>query len=230
MAGAILSVLSNVLIVVVTTALVLFEATELGTKLQVAFGHSDGSSWVATAGDKVQRYLAIKTVFSLITGVLLGCWTAALGLDFAVLWGLIAFVFNFVPALGSIVAAVPPVLLALLTLGPGHALAIAVGYIVVNVSIGNFFEPRLLGRRLGLSPFVVIASLLFWGYIWGPAGMLIGVPMTVILKLVLESSPQTRWLAVLLGGADEAAALVDTQQGVEVMPEEEPEPRISASS
>jgi len=214
MASAIISVLSNVLIVVLTTSLLLLEATELGTKVKVAFGETGGTSWVERAGDKVQRYLVIKSAFSVLTGLLVAAFTAALGLDLPVLWGLIAFVFNFVPAVGSIFAAVPAVVLALVSLGPGHALVATLGYVVVNVAIGNFIEPRLLGRRLGLSPFVVVACLLFWGYVWGPAGMLIGVPLTVIFKLVLETSPQTRWLAVLLGGADEAVAL-DAPEGQE---------------
>lgn len=204
-ASAVVGVLSNVVIVVVTTAILLLEATELGTKLEAAFGH--GSGWIRAAGERVQRYLALKTVISVATGVILGLWTAACGLEFAVLWGLIAFVFNFVPAVGSIIAAIAPVSLALVELGPGRALAVGIGFAVVNVTIGNLLEPRIMGRRLGLSPFVVVVSLFFWGYVWGPGGMLIAVPLTVIGKLLLETSPNTRWLAVLLGGADEAGSM-----------------------
>ncbi|RME29175.1 MAG: AI-2E family transporter, partial [Deltaproteobacteria bacterium] len=202
--AAVLNVASNLLIVLVTTAILLLEATEIGTKLRVAFRDRGGAEWIEVAAENVQRYLALKTVFSLATGVLLGFWTAAWGLDYAVLWGLIAFVLNFVPAIGSIVAAVAPVTLALVLYSPGHAVAVAAGYLAVNVSIGNFIEPRIMGRRLGLSPFVVILSLFFWGYVWGPGGMLVGVPLTVIAKLLLETSPQTRWIAVLLGDADDA--------------------------
>lgn len=206
MATAIVGVAGNLLLVVITTAILLLEATEMGIKLRVAFAERGGSDWVKVAADNVQRYLALKTVFSLVTGVLLGIWTAAWGLDFPVLWGLIAFVLNFVPAIGSIVAAVPPVALALVQLGPAEALAVSLGYLAVNVTIGNFLEPRVMGRRLGLSPFVVILSLIFWGYVWGPGGMLVGVPLTVIAKLLLETSPQTHWIAVLLGDADDARA------------------------
>ncbi|NOY25586.1 MAG: AI-2E family transporter, partial [Oligoflexia bacterium] len=184
-AGAILGLLSNVIIIVVTTAIVLLEATELGRKIEVAFGREGG--WVNAVGERVQRYLAIKTVMSMLMGVLLGAWTAGFGLEFAVLWGLIAFVFNFIPAFGAFIAAVPPVALALVELGPGTAAVIALGYVVVHVAIGSLLEPRIMGRRLGLSPFVVVVSLFFWGYVWGPGGMLIAVPLTVIGKLVLES-------------------------------------------
>ncbi len=205
--AAILSIASNLLIVLVTTAILLLEATEIGTKLRVAFRDRGGAGWIEVAADNVQRYLALKTIFSLATGLLLGIWTAVWGLDFPVLWGLIAFVLNFVPAIGSIVAAVAPVTLALVLYSPGHAVAVAAGYLAVNVAIGNFVEPRIMGRRLGLSPFVVILSLFFWGYVWGPGGMLVGVPLTVIAKLMLETSPQTRWIAVLLGDADDALSV-----------------------
>jgi len=131
-------------------------------------------------------------------------WCAMLGLDFAVIWGVAAFLANYVPSIGSIVAALPPVLLAVVQLGWPSALGIAAGYIAINIALGNFIEPRLMGRSLGLSPLVVFLSLIFWGWVWGPVGMLFSVPMTVIAKLVLESSEETRWMAVLLGSAREA--------------------------
>lgn len=207
-ATTVVGILGNVVIVVIMTTILLLEASELGHRIQAAFPtKTAGSSWLAVAAHKVQRYLALKTIISLVTGVLLGVWTAAFGLDFAIVWGLIAFVLNFVPAVGSIIAAIPAVALALVQLGPGYAVAIGLGYFAVNMGLGNFLEPRIMGRRLGLSPFVVILSLVFWGYVWGPGGMLVGVPLTVILKLILEASPSTRWIAVLIGGADEVASL-----------------------
>ena len=138
------------------------------------------------------------------TGLLLGFINFAIGLDFYVLWGVIAFLLNYIPSIGSIVAAVPAVALALVQLGPGWAVFVAASYLAVNLTIGNFIEPRILGRRLGLSPLVVILSLFFWGWVWGPAGMLLGVPMTVVVKLLLELSPDTRWLGVLLGPVRDA--------------------------
>ena len=206
-AAAVVGILSNVLVVVVTTAILLLEASELGTKLEVAFGQQEGGGWIGAAGSQVQRYLVLKTVISLVTGLLVGLWVWAWGLEFAILFGLVAFLLNFVPAIGSIVASIPAIILALVDLGFGGAVGIAVGYLAVNVTLGNFLEPRIMGRRLGLSPFVVVLCLFFWGYLWGPGGMLIGVPMTVILKLALETSPNTRWLAILLGGAKDASSM-----------------------
>ncbi len=197
-------VLSQVVIVVVTMTFILFEASELAQKLQVAFGtDSQPGGPLAEAGPQVQRYLLIKTLVSLVTGVLAGLLCRVIGLDFWVMWGLIAFLANYIPSIGSIVAAIPPLLLAIVQLGPEYAVVVALGYLVINVVFGNFIEPRLMGRSLGLSPLVVFLSLIFWGWVWGPVGMLLCVPMTVIVKLVLESSEDTRWVAVFLGSARE---------------------------
>ena len=120
------------------------------------------------------------------------------------LWGLIAFLLNYVPSIGSIIAALPAVLLALAELGPGRAVVILIGFLVINTVIGNVIEPRVMGRKLGLSPLVVFLSLLFWGWVWGPAGMLLSVPLTVMVKIILEGREGTRWIGVLLGPEDEA--------------------------
>lgn len=202
--GAVVTVLSRLLVIVITTAFILLESVELGTKLRVAFAdRPEIVESLAGGGGTVQRYLAIKTGASAITGLLVGLLGFSMGLDFYVLWGVLAFLLNYVPSIGSIVAAVPAVALALVQLGPAWAVALAIGYLAVNLTIGNFIEPRILGRRLGLSPLVVILSLFFWGWVWGPAGMLLSVPMTVVVKLLLELSPDTRWLGILLGPAQE---------------------------
>lgn len=203
--SAVLTALSRLAVVVITTAFILIEAGELDQKVRVVFGADSDITHSLLAGSRtVQRYLAIKTIASLATGILVGSLNAALGLDFALLWGVVAFLFNYVPSIGSIVAALPPVLLALVQLGPGPALVIALGYIAVNVSIGNIIEPRVLGRHLGLSPLVVILSLFFWGFVWGPTGMLLSVPMTVVIKLLLEVTPGANQISVLLGTARDA--------------------------
>lgn len=204
--GAVVTVLSRLVVIVITTAFILLETVELGDKLKVAFAtQRDIIRSLSVGVATVQRYLGIKTGASLATGLLVGGFNFAIGLDFYILWGVLAFILNYVPSIGSIVAAVPPVALALVQLGPGWAVAVLVAYITVNLAIGNFIEPRILGRRLGLSPLVVILSLFFWGWVWGPAGMLLSVPMTVVVKLLLEIPPETRWLAVLLGPASDAA-------------------------
>ncbi len=179
---------------------ILIEAARLPAKLRAAFG---GPSFdLAHFGrilNEVQGYLAVKTVVSITTGVLVGSAAALLGVDFALLWGLIAFVLNFVPSVGSIIAGIPAVLLALVQLGPGTALALAAAYLVVNIGLGNLLEPAIMGRRLGLSTFFVILSVVYWGFVWGPVGMLLSLPLTLAVKIGLEQSSELRWLAVLMG-------------------------------
>jgi predicted PurR-regulated permease PerM len=149
--------------------------------------------------ENVNRYLIIKTAASLVTGILIGLWVWILGLDFPLIWGLLAFMLNYIPTLGSIIAGVPAVLLGFIQFGPGRALMVAVGYLVVNAVLGSVVEPRFQGRGLGLSTLVVFLSLAFWGWVWGPVGALLSVPLTMTLKIALESSPDTRGIAILLG-------------------------------
>jgi AI-2 transport protein TqsA len=193
---------SAFVLVLLFLVFLLIEAARFPSKLRAAIG--DPSFDLAHFGrilQEVQSYLALKTAVSLLTGVLVGTAAAALGVDFALLWGLLAFLLNFVPSIGSIIAAIPAVLIALLQLGPGTAAILAGCYLAVNVLLGNVVEPALLGRRLGLSTLVVILSLVFWGWVWGPIGMLLSLPLTLSAKIALERSDEFRWLAVLMGPA-----------------------------
>ena len=146
----------------------------------------------------VYRYLLIKTAASMLTGLLVGVGLSWLGIDFAILWGILAGLLNFIPTIGSFIAAVPALLVTVVSGTPLDILLAAVLYVVVNISIGSILEPRLLGRSLGLSPVIVLVSLLVWGWVFGPIGMLLAVPLTMIAKLALDSSPQTRWAGILL--------------------------------
>ncbi len=147
----------------------------------------------------IQKYLGIKTMISIVTGGLAGllCWAAEI--DFPLLWGILAFALNYIPAVGSVIAGVPPVILALLTKDAQHALVVAGGYLIINGFLGNFIEPALLGRRFGLSTVVVVISVLFWGYVWGPLGMLLAVPLTMMLKVAMDNSYELRWLGIAMG-------------------------------
>ena len=157
-----------------------------------------------TARD-IQRYLGIKTMVSAFTGVCAAYFCYALGLKFYGLWGLVAFLLNYIPAIGSIIASIPPALLALVDQGavmePGLGLAgiVLAGYLVINMMLGNFIEPALLGARFGVSTSVVILSVLFWGWLWGLLGMFLAVPLTMLVKVVLDDSPDFRWLSIAMG-------------------------------
>ena len=155
--------------------------------------------------DNVNRYMGIKTTISIVTGVIVAVFLTLLGIDFPVLWGLLAFLLNYVPTIGSFIAAIPAVLLALIQLGPLQAAIAAGGYVVLNIVMGNAVEPRFMGRGLGLSTLVVFVSLVFWCWMLGPVGMLLSVPLTITAKIALEASPSSAWIASLLGPADKQA-------------------------
>jgi len=195
-------VLKDVFLILLTVIFILLEASGFPKKLQVSL--SDPDSSLARFNEfttSVNRYLGIKTLFSLITGISIGIWLAVLGVDYPLLWGVLAFLLNYVPNIGSIIAAVPAVLLALIQLGTSLALMTCLGYLVVNITVGSILEPKFMGRGLGLSTLVVFLSLVFWGWVLGPVGMVLSVPLTMITKIALDSSEDTRWIAVMLGPA-----------------------------
>ncbi len=193
----VLGLLSSTFLVVLLLVFMLAEAVGLPAKLRLLMSEKDiGRAQKITT--EVFRYLIIKTLISALTGLLVGIGVALVGLDFPILWGLLAFGLNFIPTIGSIVAGIPPVLLALIVLGWGPALAVAAIYLTVNMTLGNFIEPSLQAQTLGISTLVVILSLLFWGYIWGPIGMLLSVPLTMVVRILLENTDDLRWVAVLI--------------------------------
>lgn len=198
--------LSNAFLVLIVVGFILMEAGSLPATLARAFPVDRAAigRFRRVAGE-VQRYLRVKTAVGLATGLLLGLWTAALGVDFALLWGLLAFLLNYIPNFGSIIAAVPPVLLSLVQAGPGVAFAVAAGFLVVNTVVGNVIEPYVMGRRLQISPLVVVLSLVFWGWVWGAVGMVLAVPITMVVRILLEQSAELRWAAVLIAGGETAA-------------------------
>ena len=194
------NVMTNAFMILLTVIFILAEQSVFYNKLRVASANSSRSlSAIDRFTSSVNRYMAIKSALSLLTGVLITIWLALLGVDYPVLWGMLAFLLNFVPTLGSLLAAIPPVLLALVQLGTGDALLTAAGYLVVNILLGNVLEPRFMGKGLDLSALVVFLSLVFWGWVLGPVGMLLSVPLTMTLKIALESVESTRGLAVMLG-------------------------------
>jgi predicted PurR-regulated permease PerM len=147
---------------------------------------------------ELQRYLVIKTMMSALVGLCAAGWVAFLGVDFAVLWGIVAFACHFVPNIGAVLAAAPPMAVALVQFDASQAIAVAAGYFVIGLVLGNLAEPALLGRRLGLSTLVVFVSLVVWGWLWGAVGMFLSVPLTMSLRILLAHSPEWRWVAALI--------------------------------
>ncbi|MGK0248195.1 MAG: AI-2 transport protein TqsA [Oleispira sp.] len=194
------SVLTNTFLILFSVIFILLEASDFPEKLKRALGSkTQALDYYQSFSDSVQRYLLIKTLVSMGTGIIVGITLAWIGVDYAILWAVIAFLLNFIPNIGSIIAAVPPMLIALIQLGPMSSMLVACLYLATNVLFGNVIEPRFMGRSLGLSTLVVFVSLVFWGWIFGPVGMLLSIPLTMVVKIGLENSQRNRWLAILLG-------------------------------
>jgi len=193
------SVLTNFVLILLTVIFILLETSTFKHKILLAFGESQKTlESFEQFVSNVNHYLAIKSIFSLLTGIIVCVGLLILDVNHAILWGLIAFLLNFVPNIGSFIASVPAILIALIQHGPIVAGIVAVLYSVTNVTLGSLLEPRFMGKGLGLSPLVVFLSLIFWGVILGPVGMILSVPLTMILKLAMEHNNDTKWLAILL--------------------------------
>jgi predicted PurR-regulated permease PerM len=227
------NVVSMLLFVLLLVGFMLVEFGGWRLKIGYAMGdrHADLSRFT-NAARELQKYLVVKTAANGVTGLLCGIWAAVMGVDFPILWGLIAFLLNYIPTIGTIIAAVPPVVLAWLAFGPATALVTAVGYVLINVTLGSVVEPRIMGRALGLSPLVVLISMVFWWWLWGPVGALLSAPLTMMVKIVLANTTDLRWLAILLGSTkwveemhakwNEARPAVTKSGGVCLGPEERP--------
>jgi len=200
MLGGLGSALSNIILILLTVTFILLEALSFPVKLRAVLGDPQQAFPQFTRFvDDIKRYMIIKTGISLTAGILIGIWLSILGVDYPVLWGFLAFLLHYVPNVGTIVAAIPAIILALVQLGIGRAALTAAGYLAVSLILGNVVEPRLMGRRLGLSTLVVFLSLVFWGSLLGLIGVVLCIPFTMTLKFACENNKSTRWVAVLLG-------------------------------
>jgi predicted PurR-regulated permease PerM len=195
----ILSLATQTTVVLLTLVFMLVEAAVLPRKLErLPPRYREALLRVSPMSRELQRYLIIKTAMSLAIGLVAGLWVALLGVDFPVLCGMLAFACHFIPNIGAILAAAPPMLLAFVQFDLTESFAVFAGYLAIGTVLGNIVEPALLGRRLGMSTLVVFLSLLFWGWLWGPVGMLLSVPLTGTIKILLEDSPTYGWIATLL--------------------------------
>ncbi|MAE66869.1 MAG: pheromone autoinducer 2 transporter [Phycisphaeraceae bacterium] len=201
------AMLGNAFLIILTVIFILIEVSRLSAKIDAQTGGLGISpDNIDDLVDNFRRYVGIKTIISLGTGIAVTVMLGILKVDYALTWGLLAFLLNYVPNIGSFLAAIPALIVALVDSdvrivgsGPAAAGVAAVGYLVINVFVGNVIEPRLMGRGLGLSTLVVFLSLVFWGWILGPVGMLLSVPLTLTMKMVFEASEEFHWIAVLLG-------------------------------
>lgn len=194
------NLLADGFLILLTVIFMMLEVTSLPIKLKKILNNPDESiKRVQAVTLNINKYIAIKTWISLVTGILVFILLLIIGVDYPLLWAVLAFALNFIPTIGSIIALIPPVLLTIIQIGFVEALIVLIGYVVINTIMGNILEPKFMGKGLGLSTLVVFLSLIFWGWVLGPVGMLLSVPLTITIKIILDSSDETRWLAVLLG-------------------------------
>ncbi|MCL7487578.1 MAG: AI-2E family transporter [Desulfobulbaceae bacterium] len=203
LSGSFFSFMGNAVWVILFVIFILSERAALARKIVKGFGPEKAIDILDTMrriNKSVQQYLGLKTLISLLTGVLVAISLSLLQAPFPFLWGLLAFLLNFIPNIGSIVAGIPPILLTLFDSGSiTKTLLVTVAFVVIQTVVGNFVEPRVLGKGLDLSPLVVLLSLLFWGWLWGIPGMLLSVPLTAALKISLEQFDNTKPIAIILG-------------------------------
>ena len=193
------NVLTNYFLILFIVMFTLLEAAGFSNKIKLAFKNSDKSiTNFHTFSENMNKYLTIKTIVSFITGILIYLSLMALGIDHAVMWGLVAFFLNYIPNIGSIIASIPAIIIAFIQFNALYAIIVAIIYLLVNVVMGSIIEPKYLGKELGLSTLIIFLSLIFWGWLLGPVGMLLSVPLTMIMKIALESNDDTKWIAILL--------------------------------
>lgn len=195
--------MSSIFLLLLTVVFMLLEVPQLPTKLQqIMVRPVEGMAAIQRAIDSVSHYLVLKTAISLVTGLVVWGMLTTLDVRFAFIWGLLAFALNYIPNIGSVLAAIPPIIQVLVFGGLYDALVVLAGYLIINLVFGNILEPRIMGRGLGLSTLVVFLSLIFWGWLLGPVGMLLSVPLTIIVKIALEQSVGGQSIAILLGDAN----------------------------
>lgn len=197
--GAVSTIFTGLVIILLLMMFMLMEAHGTNIRLQaVKLSGGPDFSGLMRSADDIQKYLGVKTLISALTGLLAGvmCWL--FDLQYPLLWAILAFIFNFIPAVGSTAASIPAIAEALVQHGPMHAVVVAVGYGGINFCLDNFVQPHLLGNRFGISPLVVILSVIFWGWLWGPLGMFLAVPLTMVMKVILDNTEEFRWLSVAM--------------------------------
>jgi len=211
--GQLGSFMGNAFTIFFLVLFLLMELDSFSVKPRAIVKDSGGSlAFFNTIGDSIRHYLSIKTMTSLLTGTLIWISLAIIGVDYAIIWALIAFLLNYIPNIGSIIAAIPAVLFAMVQLGFGGVIWTTGVFVAVNMVIGNVIEPKMMGKGMGLSTFIVFVSLIFWGFILGTVGMFLSVPLTMAIKIMLEQNPKTEWIAIFLGTQGEAQAILDKKK------------------
>ncbi len=204
------SLMGNMILILFIIIFMLLELNSFSVKVNAIINTSAGSvSYFKRIDKSIRQYSGLMTIMSLLTGILVWLALVIIGVKYAILWALLAFILNFIPNIGSIIASLPAIIFALIQLGGGGALWTLGSFVAINMTIGSIIQPQIMGKGLGLSTLVVFISLIFWGFIFGTIGMFLSVPLTMVVKIILEQKESTKWMAIMLGTEKEAQAIVE---------------------
>ncbi len=206
-------ILSNGLLILITIIFIFIESHVFNKKLLFILKNERKLRYFQEIDDQLNHYMMIKSFTSAATGLILWGALALIGVDYAMLWGFIAFMLNYIPSIGSLIAAIPPIILTLVQFGAGTAIGVTLLFVVVNFIIGSVIEPRLMGKSLNLSILIIFVSLVLWGWLLGPVGMFLALPITLVMKIILHSQQDTRWISILLGNGAEIRNIHHTPPG-----------------
>lgn len=213
MLGDLGGIMGNSLIIMFTVVFILLELNAFAVKtIAIVDAPNKSLNYLAKIGNSIRNYLGIKTLVSLVTGFLIWLGLTIIGVQYAGLWALIAFLMNFIPQIGSFLAMIPAILFALVQIGFGGAFGTMITFVLVNTVMGSVIEPRVMGQGMGLSTLVVFISLIFWGFVLGTVGMFLSVPLTMTVKIILEQSEKTKWIAILLGTRHDAEVAIERRK------------------
>ena len=194
------SILTQSILILLIVAFILLEATSLYTKLQmITNNNAKKIQKIKELINKINHYMRIKIIISFITGTLITLFLFIFNIHYPLLWGTLAFLLNFIPNIGSIIAVIPVFILAIIQHGFTEAIIVLGTYILINFILGNIIEPKFMGKGLGLSALVIFLSLIFWGWLFGTIGMLLAIPLTMVAKIALSEYESTKVIAILIG-------------------------------
>lgn len=203
LSGFFVSFVSNLVLVAIFLVFLLLGSPYFGVKIRLSFSERNARKVLHVMNSialQIGRYLTLQTLISLATGFLVWFALDRIGVDFPVTWGALAFVLNFIPTIGSVIASIPPILLALVQFQPdfGPVVVTAIALLVIQQTMGNIVAPKVMGDQLNLSPVVIMASLLFWGWLWGPTGAILSVPIASSIKIICDNVEKLRVIGIMM--------------------------------
>jgi predicted PurR-regulated permease PerM len=203
-AGGIVSGISNWITILMVGIFILVEATIMPKKIKSLTDESDQDvKQILGLNEGLRQYMIINAGVGALAGVLNTILLYLLGVEFAILWGLLSFFMSFIPSIGFLISVIPPAIMALLQFGPTQMLIVIGAFILINFLVDNVIKPRFIEEGVNISVTVTFISLIIWGWVLGPIGAILAVPMAIILQAVLDSREETRWLAYLMGSGSE---------------------------